>query len=40
MYPLLFRFTAGIVLGVLFAVRGLALCAYVHAFYDMFCDLR
>jgi len=36
----LFRIGAGAVLGLLFAGRGLALCAYLHAFYDIFCDLH
>ncbi len=36
----LFRFVAGILLGVLFLLRGLASCAYVHSLYDLFCDLR
>jgi hypothetical protein len=35
-----FRAAAGIALGLLFSWRGLALCAYLHAFYDMLCDLR
>ena len=35
-----FRLAAGLLLGVVFAGRGLALCAYLHAFYDVFCDLR
>lgn len=34
-----FRAAAGLVLGLLFAGRGLALCAYLHAFYDILCDL-
>lgn len=34
-----FRAAAGLVLGLLFAARGLALCAYLHAFYDILCDL-
>jgi membrane protease YdiL (CAAX protease family) len=34
-----FRAIAGVLLGVLFAGRGLALCAYLHAFYDILCDL-
>ncbi len=34
-----FRATAGIVLGLIFSWRGLALCAYLHAFYDILCDL-
>ena len=34
-----FRAVAGLLLGLLFAGRGLALCAYLHAFYDIFCDL-
>ena len=38
--PVLFRFLAGILLGVVFALRGLALCVYLHAFYDILCDLR
>jgi len=33
--PLLFRFLAGILLGALFAWRGLALCAWLHALYDV-----
>ncbi len=36
----LFRAAAGAVLGLVFAWRGLALCAYLHAFYDVFCDLH
>jgi hypothetical protein len=35
-----FRAAAGVVLGTVFALRGLALCAYLHAFYDVICDLR
>jgi len=35
-----FRAVAGLLLGLLFAGRGLALCAYLHAFYDVICDLR
>jgi hypothetical protein len=35
-----FRAAAGVVLGIVFAGRGLALCAYLHAFYDIFCDLH
>ncbi len=35
-----FRFVAGIVLGCLFVVRGLAVCVYLHAFYDIFQDLK
>ena len=35
-----FRLAAGLLLGVVFAGRGLALCAYLHAFYDVICDLR
>ena len=35
-----FRFLAGILLGVILAVRGLALCVYLHAFYDLLCDLK
>jgi membrane protease YdiL (CAAX protease family) len=34
-----FRAAAGLLLGLLFAGRGLALCAYLHAFYDILCDL-
>ncbi len=34
-----FRAAAGLALGMLFTWRGLALCAYLHAFYDMLCDL-
>ncbi|MBM4013552.1 MAG: CPBP family intramembrane metalloprotease [Planctomycetes bacterium] len=34
-----FRAAAGLALGILFTWRGLALCAYLHAFYDMLCDL-
>jgi membrane protease YdiL (CAAX protease family) len=34
-----FRAIAGLLLGLLFAGRGLALCAYLHAFYDILCDL-
>lgn len=34
-----FRAAAGIALGLLFTWRGLALCAYLHAFYDILCDL-
>ena len=34
-----FRAIAGLTLGGLFSWRGLALCAYLHAFYDIFCDL-
>lgn len=37
---LLFRFLAGIVLGVLFTGRGLALCAYLHALYDILVELK
>jgi hypothetical protein len=36
----LFRTGAGAILGLVFAGRGLALCAYLHAFYDIFCDLH
>jgi hypothetical protein len=36
----LFRFLAGILLGVVLAARGLALCVYLHAFYDVLCDLK
>jgi hypothetical protein len=35
-----FRTGAGLLLGLLFAGRGLALCAYLHAFYDILCDLH
>ncbi len=35
-----FRAAAGVALGLVFAGRGLALCAYLHAFYDIFCDLH
>jgi len=35
-----FRAIAGALLGLLFAWRGLALCAYLHAFYNVICDLR
>lgn len=34
-----FRTAAGVALGLLFTWRGLALCAYLHAFYDILCDL-
>src|SRR5262245_29951947 len=34
-----FRAAADLLLGLLFAGRGLALCAYLHAFYDILCDL-
>src|SRR5262245_60041814 len=34
-----FRAVAGALLGLLFAGRGLALCAYLHAFYDILCDV-
>ena len=34
-----FRTAAGLALGLLFTWRGLALCAYLHAFYDILCDL-
>jgi membrane protease YdiL (CAAX protease family) len=34
-----FRAAAGVILGLLLAGRGLALCAYLHAFYDILCDL-
>ncbi len=35
----LFRAAAGLALGLVFTWRGLALCAYLHAFYDILCDL-
>lgn len=35
-----FRALAGIILGVLFATRGLAVVVYMHVFYDVLCDLR
>ena len=38
--PLAFRFFAGMVLGALFVWRGLAVCVYLHAQYDVLCDLR
>lgn len=34
-----FRAAAGVALGLIFSWRGLALCAYLHAFYDILCDL-
>jgi len=34
-----FRAAAGVALGLLFTWRGLALCCYLHAFYDILCDL-
>lgn len=34
-----FRTVAGAAFALLFAWRGLALCAYLHAFYDILCDL-
>ena len=37
---LLFRFLAGILLGVVFVARGLAVCAWLHAVYDVLCVLR
>lgn len=36
----LFRGVAGILLGVLFAFRGLGIVVYLHAWYDVFFDLR
>ena len=36
----LFRGLAGILLGVVFAWRGLAVVVYMHVFYDVLCDLR
>ena len=36
----LFRFAAGVFLGVVFAVRGLAVVVYLHAIYDVLLDLR
>jgi membrane protease YdiL (CAAX protease family) len=36
----LFRTFAGTILGLLFAVRGLAVVVYMHVFYDVLCDLR
>lgn len=36
----LFRGVAGIILGVLFAFRGLGVVVYLHAWYDVFFDLR
>lgn len=38
--PLAFRMIAGAFLGSLMALRGLALCVYLHAFYDILCDVR
>jgi hypothetical protein len=31
----LFRAVAGVVLGVIFVVRGFAVCVYAHAVYDL-----
>lgn len=38
--PFVFRAIAGTILGVLFALRGLAVVVYMHVFYDLLCDLR
>ena len=35
-----FRAAAGTILGLLFALRGLAVVVYMHVFYDLLCDLR
>lgn len=35
-----FRSLAGILLGLVFARRGLAVVVYMHVFYDLLCDLR
>jgi len=35
-----FRTLAGILLGLVFATRGLAVVVYMHVFYDLLCDLR
>jgi hypothetical protein len=35
-----FRTIAGILLGLVFATRGLAVVVYMHVFYDLLCDLR
>lgn len=35
-----FRAIAGILIGVVFAWRGLAVVVYMHVFYDLLCDLR
>lgn len=37
---LLFRGAAGILLGALFAFRGLGVVVYLHAWYDILCDVR
>jgi hypothetical protein len=38
--PFVFRAIAGTILGILFALRGLAVVVYMHVFYDLLCDLR
>ena len=35
-----FRAAAGTILGLLFALRGLAVVVYMHVFYDLLCDVR
>lgn len=35
-----FRAFAGTILGLLFALRGLAVVVYMHVFYDVLCDVR
>lgn len=40
LHALGFRFTAGIILGALFLVRGLGIVVYLHVCYDLLYDLR
>ncbi len=35
-----FRAFAGVILGLLFVLRGFAVVVYMHVFYDVLCDLR